>query len=478
MAARELRADGARISLGARAFDVLIVLVENRDRLVTKDELLERVWPGLVVEENNLQVQISALRKVLGPQSIATIPGRGYRFSVASADAPAKKPRPWLLVAGAISVVVAIAGTWSLSGGGFRPQSRPSSIDAKSIVVLPFVDMSEKHDQEYFSDGLTEELIDQLNHASDLKVIARTSSFQFKGKNEDTRLIAGKLGVAHLLEGSVRKSGERLRITAQLIRAEDGVHLWSQTYERTFRDVFQVQEEIAGTVARQLQVVLTATGADDPPDFEAYRLRLEGDFFLNRRTQTDTKRAIALYENAIKRAPQYALAWANLGTAYIFLAKGFTTGSASVSENLSRARDALDHALRIAPNLAKAHLARGWIAQNFDWDWREAQAEFARAVESQPSIATMDDMNLSLMFGRLDQSIAITRDALIRDPLSTQKLNRLGLFLFYTGRYQESADTFRKVIELNPSFAGARAFLAVTLLHQGKKEEALLVAEQ
>ena len=479
VAARELRAGGARISLGARAFDVLVVLVENRDRLVTKDELFERVWPGLVVEENNLQVQISALRKALGQQSIATIPGRGYRFSVSlHGEPPAKeKRRSWLVVAGATGFAIAIAGIWSLIGGGFRPESKPSSIDAKSIVVLPFVDMSEKHDQEYFSDGLTEELIDHLNHAPDLKVIARTSSFQFKSKNEDTRLIAGRLGVAHLLEGSVRKSGGRLRITAQLIRAQDGVHLWSQTYDRTFKDIFQVQEEIAATVAQQLRVVLKVASADDQPNAEAYRLRLEGDFFFNRHTRPDLEKAMGLYKSAIALDPKYALAWANLGTGYIAFAVALLPESTSVSENLSKAREALDHALRIDPNLAKAHLARGWIAQNLTWDWGTAQAEYRRAIDLDPGLETTDT-DLVWIFGRLDESIATTRHSLVRDPLSTRKLNHLALLLFWKGHYEGAADNYRKVSELNPSYAGAKAFLAATLLYQGKKAEALLAAQQ
>src|SRR6266478_1094595 len=184
----------------------------------------------------------------------------------------------------------------------------PVAADDKSIAVLPFVDMSEKHDQEYFSDGLSEELIDHLSHSPELKVIARTSSFSFKGKNEDVRTIASKLGVAHLLEGSVRKAGNELRITAQLIRAADGTHLWSQTYDRNLADIFKVQDEIGGTVAQALKVALSADTAHaerHQSNTEAYNLLLEGDFFVKRATKADTEKAIGLYKQAIKLDPNY-----------------------------------------------------------------------------------------------------------------------------------------------------------------------------
>jgi TolB-like protein len=230
---------------------------------------------------------------------------------------------------------------------------KPSTIPEKSIAVLPFVDMSEKKDQEYFSDGLSEELIDHLARSPDLKVIARTSSFQFKGKNEDVRTIAGKLGVANLLEGSVRTSGHAVRITAQLIRASDGTHLWSQSYDRQMSDIFTVQDEIAGTVVEALQATLTSGTADSAVkerNLEAYNLLLKGNFFYERSHPGDYEQAIEQYKHALELDPNYALAWARLARVYIW--QGYSS-STPTAETESKARDALQRALSIDPNLVR-----------------------------------------------------------------------------------------------------------------------------
>ena len=189
----------------------------------------------------------------------------------------------------------------------------------KSIAVLPFVDVSDSQDQEYFSDGLAEELIDHLTHSPELKVIARTSSFQFKAGNEDVRAIAHQLGVAHVLEGSVRKSGQQLRVTAQLIRASDGAHLWSQTYDRNLGDIFKVQDEIGEQVSQALHVVFRASLAagTQQPDVQAYNYVLEGNYFKARRTLGDAEKAAELYQQALDINPNYALAWARLASAYL-----------------------------------------------------------------------------------------------------------------------------------------------------------------
>jgi adenylate cyclase len=357
-----------------------------------------------------------------------------------------------------------------------------ATVDSKSIAVLPFVDLSEKHDQEYFSDGLSEELIDHLSHAPGLKVIARTSSFQFKGKNEDVRLIAQRLGVAHLLEGSVRRSGDELRITAQLIRASDGTHLWSRTYDRSLKNIFKLQDEIANTVAEALQVAIHTSSArreSRPSNTQAYNLLLEGDFFVNRMTKADMEKAIERYKEAIKLDPNYALAWANLGNAYHSLGF-FGSESISIAENTGKARDAVDQALRIDPDLPWAHKMRANILIEFDWDWQGAEAEYRRAIELDPDSQSLADSLASIgwMFGRIDDMIAADRRSLERNPLSASSQLNLGFTLFTAGRLEEAASAFRRVSELKASFAGAKAFLAATLLFQGKKSEALTVVEQ
>jgi len=359
-------------------------------------------------------------------------------------------------------------------------ESRAIAVPEKSIAVLPFVDMSERKDQEYFSDGLTEELIDRLSHSLELKVIARTSCFSFKGKNEDVRVIASKLGVAHLLEGSVRKAGNELRITAQLIRASDGSHVWSQIYDRNLADIFKVQDEIAGTVAQALNVALKTgnPGERDQRNLDAYNLVLEGNFFLGRRTKEDAKKAVDLYKQAISLDPNYALALTKLASANMFQA---TSGWISITEGNARARQDVKHALKIDPDLAVAHFTLAFLYETFDWDWRAAQTEYKRALELDPNddlaritLARID----GLKSGRLDGAIAAFRQHLLQDPLDTYARWRLSVLLVCAGRLNEAEAASRKLEELNPNFAGGHAWWAIAFVLMGRNKEALATVER
>jgi adenylate cyclase len=414
-------------------------------------------------------------------ESVASPAARDDKSSPAGPSAVTRKAqasrwlttswRAWLTAA--LTVVLGSASVlwWARSDSG-----PPAA--AKSIAVLPFVDMSERRDQEYFADGLTEELIGQLSRAADLKVIARTSSFQFKGKNEDIRSIASKLGVAHVLEGSVRRAGGALRITAQLIRASDGTHIWSQTFDRSESDIFRTQDEIATTVAQALNVALDLGGAkanSRPPNLQAHNLVLEGDFFRKRSTKADNEHAIRLYKEAIELEPNYALAWVRLGDAY---GQSAFTAWGSPSEDLASGRAAIDQALRIDPNLAAAHASHAWYLRTFDWDWQGGDAACRRARELDSGPPDLVCYAYAWPFGRLDEMIAVFRRQLAHDPLSTTAYWNLGSLLGLARRYAEAAEVFHKVLELNPSSAGAKAAIALTLLYQGKKAEALHLAEQ
>jgi TolB-like protein/Flp pilus assembly protein TadD len=359
-----------------------------------------------------------------------------------------------------------------------------STIPEKSIAVLPFVDMSEKKDQEYFSDGLSEELIDHLAHSPDLKVIARTSSFQFKGKNEDVRTIAGKLGVANLLEGSVRTSGHAVRITAQLIRASDGTHLWSQSYDRQMSDIFKVQDEIAGTVVEALKATLTGGTSDSAGrerNVEAYNLLLKGNFFYERSHPGDYDQAIEQYKHALELDPNYALAWAKLARVYIW--QGYSP-KFSVSEQESKARDALQRALSIDPNLAVAHRWLGRIYLNFRWDWTAAKSEFERAIALDPNGPeggkAQSDLLIMTAFitGRFEEVIRRESQNLARNPLDTSELYTLGWILFYGGHLEEAAAIQHRLLELDPAFSDAHAGAARTSLLMGKNADALAEAEK
>jgi TolB-like protein len=356
--------------------------------------------------------------------------------------------------------------------------TRPAApaVSDKSIAVLPFVNMSADKEQEYFSDGLTEELIDRLSRIRDLKVIARTSAFVFKGRNEDIRSIASKLGVANLLEGSVRKSGKALRITAQLIRAADGVHLWSKTYERTLSDVFLVQSEIAGTVAQALNVVLVEGGEPDQKQearTEAYNLLLQGNYFLAHESKTSTEKSIELFKRAIDADPNYALAWAKLARANFRQA---WMGWITPADGVPAARRAAQWALDIDPHLSLAHLVLGDILWAFDWNWIEARTEIERALESDPH-ATLAQAHLrlftALVQGQPDELIDYLHKEVVRDPLDTASFWSLGWTLLEASRPEESAAAFRQLLDLNPVHAGGQASLAAALLFAGRTAEAL-----
>ena len=360
----------------------------------------------------------------------------------------------------------------------------PSTIPEKSIAVLPFVDMSEKKDQEYFSDGLSEELIDHLAHSADLKVIARTSSFQFKGKNEDVRTIAEKLGVANLLEGSVRTSGHAVRISAQLIRASDGTHLWSQSYDRQVSDIFKVQNEIASTVVEALKATLTGgttNSAGKERNIEAYNLLLKGNFFYERNHPGDFDLAIEQFKHALQLDPDYALAWAKLARVYVW--QGLSAPY-SKSECESKARDALQRALAIDPNLAVAHRWLGRIYMNYRWDWKAAQNELERAIALDPTgvegALAHDDLLImtALITGRFDDVIRQLFLDESLNPLDTSNLNVLGWTLYFAGRLEESAAILHRLLELEPAYEGAHAETARTLLLMGKSADALAAAEK
>jgi len=353
-----------------------------------------------------------------------------------------------------------------------------SNAPGKSIAVLPFVDLSEKKDQEYFSDGLSEELIDHLSHSPDLKVIARTSSFQFKGKNEDVRMIAEKLGVANLLEGSVRTSGHDLRISAQLIRASDGTNLWSQTYDRKLSDIFKVQDEIADTVVDALRATLgrTENGAGAEQNLAAYQFLLQGNFFYSRNNQGDLDRSLELYKKALELDPHYALAWALLARSYM---KRGTEPDFPLAELESKTTDALKKALAIDPNLAVAHRWLGRVYLNLRWDWASAESEFERAIALDPTgpdgAAATNDLlaTKAFMTGNFDESVRRQAETLARNPLDNAELFFAGWFYYFAGRLEDSLATLHRLLELNPSFEDAHAIVANILLAKGMNDEAL-----
>ncbi|RPH63481.1 MAG: hypothetical protein EHM89_03895 [Acidobacteria bacterium] len=351
---------------------------------------------------------------------------------------------------------------------------------AKSIAVLPFVNMSEDAGNEYFADGLSEELLNLLAKISELRVAARTSAFKFKGEKINVQEVARQLNVAHVLEGSVRKSGNKVRITAQLIKAADGYHVWSETYDRTLDDIFVVQDDIAGAVVEALQVTLLGTALatrSKPQDPEAYNLALQGRYFLARRGRQDLERAIDYFRQSLQRDPGYAPAWAGLSQAY---ARQADSGFVPVADGYRRARKAAEKALELDPQLVDAHLAMGWIHMVYDWDWAAADASFRRALELEPgNVKALRTFGLQAKtFGRWDEAIDAMNKAIERDPLAPNFYHNLGTMLLAVNRDTEAESAFRRAIERDPGGASRHEAIGRSLLLQGKPEAALREMQQ
>jgi TolB-like protein len=330
------------------------------------------------------------------------------------------------------------------------PQSTsfvPGPIPQLSIAVLPFADMSESKDQEYFSDGLCEELIDLLTKVPELRVPARTSSFYFKGKSVELATIAQKLRVANVLEGSVRKVGDRLRVTAQLIRVDNGYHLWSETYDRQLKDVFEVQDEIAAAVVAALRLKLGSVPqatAQRTSNTEAYNEYLLGRQFHNRGSR---RQELEAFRKAVALDPHYAAAYASLAIAELYVADqtGDTAGN-------QRAMEAADKAVALAPGEADNYAARGYLRDTIGWDWSGAQADLAKALALDPGSGAVQRRNALLLasVGRLPEAIAHSKKDAELDPLSNPAWEALARFLFSNGDLAAADDAIRRGLAINP----------------------------
>ncbi len=385
---------------------------------------------------------------------------------------PSKKP--WIVSAAILLLL--IATIFYFVNQNKAPQSKTplASIEKTSIVVLPFTNMSEDKDQEYFSDGLTEELTDVLTKNPKLQVTSRTSAFSFKGKELDLKSIAEKLQVTHVLEGSVRRAGNHVRITAQLINASTDSHLWSQTYDRDMENIFAVQDEISAAVADALRITLggTHTSKSKEPDAEAYNNYLQGKYFFTKRSKEDLQKAISYFEKAVQIDPGFARAWVGLSSTHAAQAdRSYISGK----EGYGQARLEAEKALQMDPNSAEAYVAIGWIKRSFDWDWAGADAAYRRALELEPdnAIGIRGKAGLESTLGRFDEAIQLDKQALKVDPLRISAHNNLGLDCYYAGRWQEAEAAYRKVLEMNPDYPGVHESLGFVCLGQSKNDEAL-----
>ncbi|CAN5713153.1 adenylate/guanylate cyclase domain-containing protein [soil metagenome] len=369
--------------------------------------------------------------------------------------------------------------------------SKRVEIPEKSIAVLPLVNSTGDPANEYFSDGMSEEFISSLSRLPDLKVVGRTSSFQFKGKTDDSRTIGQKLGVYYLLEGSVRKSADRVRIAVALIKAGDGANVWSGTYDRELKDIFALQSEIAGAVAKQLKVALlgnsgqtaplTTTSTPSNQNVEAYNALLQGNFYQERRTADDNRKAIGYYEEAIRLDPQYALAYAKLSYAADLLVTRYAgLAPKERAELIAKARATAEKALDLDSNLAEAHLAQGLILTSIDFNFAAAEAELRRASELAPQNApvTANLARLLACLGRVEEAVTLTQGAIALEPLRTLSYSNLASYLTALGRYDEAEAALRKAIELQPQAATSYGYLARIQILRGNTGAAVELAKQ
>jgi len=352
-----------------------------------------------------------------------------------------------------------------------------AAVPEKSVAVLPFVDMSEKKDQEYFSDGLSEELIDLLARTQGLQVIARTSSFYFKGKQVTIAEIAKTLNVAHVLEGSVRKAGNTIRVTAQLIRAKDGVHLWSETYDRSIKDVFKVQDEISAAVVAALKVQLLPTAATADAartaNTEAHNQYLLGRQFLNRTTVEGFRRAVECYRKAVELDPEYAAGYAGLSESEMYLAE-YTDFGAGFQRGLAAA----DKAIALAPNLAEGYAARALMRNTYLFDFVGAQADIEKAVAISPGdshILNRYAEVLSAVNRVADAEVAL-RKAIEVDPLSSEAWQTLARVQISQGQFAAVRTSIERALDIDPGNGFAQYYSAQLELLQGRIPEALAAA--
>lgn len=505
-----------RVPIPPKPYDMLRYLVENPGRLITQDELLEKLWPEIYVNPELIRKYILDIRKILGdrpdkPEFIETVTKRGYRFiaSVVDVDEDGTNPtKPTAIEEGVATqtirsrpegvfrkdslwklafipvLAVVVAAAISRESRVARNGRTVASSNDPSIAVLPFADMSPAKDQEYFSDGLAEQLIHELAKNSGLKVVGRSSAFQFKGKNEDLRAVGRKLGVANVLEGSVRRDGNHLRITAELIKADDGFQLWSQTYDREIKDIFAVQDEIARSTAEALQPKLLGSKGQAVPSTVhstnpgAYQAYLQANYFTVRgQNKEDLGKALAYSDAAIRLDDKYAPAWALRASVLNEMAE---VGLTNVTEGFREARGDAERAIALDPNSALAYMTLATAQIDCDWNWDAAETSMTKAADLEPGNAEAFRIRsyLSRVLGNLDQAIKFQQRAVALDPLRTDFHKTLGYLLYVAGRYDEAHAELRTALDLNPKTAFVHLTLGKILIAEGKSQEALAEIEK
>jgi TolB-like protein/DNA-binding winged helix-turn-helix (wHTH) protein/Flp pilus assembly protein TadD len=514
----EISRDGGVVKLEPRAMRLLIYLAERAGQVVSVEDLLKDVWTGVIVTSDSVYQAVAALRRILGddsknPQYIATLPKRGYRLIA--------RVLPWNDTANpgpsaAEPVAAAVAATLPLGGRapigawyrllpiiglsmiaayfaidrvvrlhGIAPPlqqtaATPVPVSRSSVAVLPFVDMSEKKDQEYFGDGMAEEILDLLAKVPGLTVIGRTSSFQFKGKNEDLRTIGSKLNAAYVLEGSVRTSVDRVRIAAQLIDTRTGAHEWSETYERPIGDVLKLQETIAAAIARELQLTVAPrylNSRASVKNAEAYDLYLRGRHAHDWGDVAGADEGATLFQQAFDRDPTLADAAAWLANTYVYRVMA---GTLEPTAGFEQARGLATVALKLDPKSAEAIAVLSRVHGFCDWDWAAAERELQQAMTVAPGNVDLLSAAATLFYtlGRWDEALRLINAALAQDPLNPETLDLLSWVQDARGHLPEAEAALRRVLDIRPASSEGHHDLGLLLLARGERDAALVEVQQ
>jgi TolB-like protein/DNA-binding winged helix-turn-helix (wHTH) protein len=508
---KRLLCDGKVVPLAPKVFDTLVLLVKNQGRLLEKDALLEALWPHSVVEEVALAHNVSQLRKALGdpaedPKFIETVPKRGYRFIAAvrqrgepRAAPPASggetpsavrhTPRSRAAILGAFAAVLGLAaGTAAyvhLSPTGKRVTGVLPAIH--SLAVLPFENLSADKEQEYFADGMTDALTTDLAQIGSLRVISRTSAMQFKGSKETLPQVGRDLQVDALVEGTVARGKNRVRVTAQLVEASSDYHLWARTYERDLKDVLALQDEIAQDIAEQIRVKLTPkerslliqVHAVDPEALDAY---LRGRYWAYKAdlwrtcgtsgsppcvSQSEAWKALEYYKKAIAKDPSYALGYAGVADGFVVLA---ISGGLPYKEASPKINEAALKALALDPSLAEAHSSLAFVKLFNDWDFSGADAELKQAIALNPNFArahTWYSYYLVVM-ERLNEAVKESERARNLDPFDFYANEWLGQALYHARQYDDALRQQRRTLEMFPD-RGGRLYFEVAEVYEQKK---------
>ena len=511
----DLRKHGHRIRLQEKPFQILSLLLERAGEVVTRDELRQRLWPAdtFVDFDANLNTSLNRLRQALGDTAneqnfIRTVPRQGYRFiatitkieegtdlpdprpeaAVAGiAEAPAPRPRVWLesfappglrfILAAGILLALAVSGVAYFRWAG-RSAEAGRNPRRGTILVMPFEDLSGDRSQDYVSDGLTDEMITRLGEISPkhLNVIARSTAMQYKGAHKTIEQVAREQHVDYILEGTFRRQGDRVRITAHLFNARDQGSLWTEDYERNASDLFAIQREVAGRIAQSLSLELLAPAAHDaaaikPVNAEAYDAYLKGLFELNKRTPEDLQKSITYFDLASQKDPQFAPAYAALAYSYS-TAAGWTY--LSPTEAFPKAKAAAQKSLGLDDSLADAHLAFAEVLHSYGWEWSGAEKEYLRGLELNPSSAVGHKLYAEYLThaGRNQEALAEIRKAQQLDPASLITNSFVCFVYMHAHEYDNAIKECKKDLELDPRFVPAHAWLGNSYLFTGRHEEA------